>query len=409
VTSRGIGLVVATLGTWVAARSFGIDELHAVTVAAVVVLLGALVWARLVPERLTAHRLVEPAALWFGQRTRVRLRLTNTGRFPTPPVQVRDQAPPILASRPQVRVGPLGPRRRVTVTYELAGDQRGRFTIGPLTVVAQDAFGLVQRRRTLPGTAEVTVYPPVVDLPAGLPLGGATGVSSSGLRRASAIGEDLADIREYVRGDDLRSVHWPSTAHRGKLMVRRSEDVLTPRSTIVLDVRRDRHTGHGPRASIETAVAAAASSAHHLAKHGQSVTVVDRPVLRAPSPRPWDAWLAELAETQPEDVDLPALLRQIASGAVGDGALLAIVTTPRPGELRALVRAGRAASTRTALVVDTSSHGGRRPDPATAEAVTGLRAAGWRATSLHCNDDLRQRWGELLGRGVGHAPSTGVS
>jgi len=181
-------------------------------------------------------------------------------------------------------------------------------------------------------------------------------------------------------------------------MVRRTEEVTAPRATVLLDVRRSRHAGTGPRSSFEVAVAGTASVVHHLDTRGRGVTLLDRPSVHAPAPRPAGAWMPVLAALEPEEVDLPGLLRQIASGAAGEGTLIAVVTPPGPDELRALVRAGRGASSRLAVVLDVATFAGGPPDPAAAHAVAGLGAAGWRATRLTGDDAFAVRWQDLLGR-----------
>ena len=68
-------------------------------------------------------------------------------------------------------------------------------------------------------------------------------------------GEDFYALRPYVVGDDLRRVHWPSTARHDELMVRQDELPWQGRATVLLDVRRSGHTAD----SLELAVSAAAS------------------------------------------------------------------------------------------------------------------------------------------------------
>jgi uncharacterized protein (DUF58 family) len=87
-------------------------------------------------------------------------------------------------------------------------------------------------------------------------------------------GEDDAATREYRRGDDLRRVHWRSTARTGELMVRREEQPWESRATVVLDDRASAHRGEGPTASFEWAVSATASIAMHLRHAGYKLRLV---------------------------------------------------------------------------------------------------------------------------------------
>ncbi len=407
-TRRGVGTLVAVVGLWLAARTFGVAQLHTAAVALLALLAGAAVWIVFLPLRLEVDRSVEPSVVDHGGRARVHLLVRNLGAVPSPAAWLEDAVPPALGQPPSFRVPVLRPHRMLDLTYELEGVHRGRFRIGPLTATIRDPFGMVQRRRTLEVRDTFTVLPQVWPLPAGAPLGGASGSVASGPRRPTTHGDELADIREYVRGDDLRAVHWASTAHRGKLMVRRAEEATSPRATILLDVRRDRHRGTGPAASFEVAVATAASVAHHLGARGRVVALLDRPLVHAPAPQPAAAWMPVLADLEPVEVDLTALLRQVATGTSGEGTLVAVVTPPDPEELRALVRAGRGAASRLAVVLDTGSFAGSAtPDPTALQAIAGLRAAGWRATLVRSGEPVPERWQELLGRGRSAATPVG--
>ena len=402
VTRRGVGTLLAVAGLWVAARTFGVAQLHTAAVALLVLLGGAAVWIVFLPLRLEVDRSVEPGTVPYGGRARVQLLVRNLGSIPSPAAWLEDAVPPALGQAPSFRVPVLTPHRMLDLSYDLEGVHRGRFVLGPLTATIRDPFGLVQRRRTIEVRDAFTVLPQVWPLPAGVPLGGASGSVSSGPRRPTTHGDELADIREYVRGDDLRAVHWASTAHRGKLMVRRAEEATSPRATLLLDIRGDRHRGTGPASSFEVAVATAASVAHHLGARGRFIALLDRPLVHAPTPQPAAAWMPVLAALEPAEVDLPALLRQVATGTAGEGTLVAVVTPPAPDELRTLVRAGRGASSRLAVVLDTPSYAGAAtPDPAALQAVVGLRAAGWRATLVRSGEQVPQRWQELLGRARG--------
>ncbi len=397
-TARGTGSAVAVVGLWLAARTLGVPQLQTAAVALLVLLVGSAVWVLVLPLRLSVVRTLEPSTVAFGGSSRLRLVVRNLGTAPTPSAWLEDGIPVALGAGHAHRIPVLTPHRILDLEDTLVGSHRGRFELGPITATVRDPFGFVERRRIIDVPGSLTVHPEIWSLPPGAPLGGAAGALAVGSRRATVRGDDLADIREYVHGDDLRAVHWPSTAHRGKLMVRRAEEVTAPRATVLLDVRRSRHAGTGPRSSFEVAVAGTASVVHHLDTRGRGVTLLDRPSVHAPAPRPADAWMPVLAALEPEDVDLSGLLRQIASGAAGEGTLIAIVTPPGPDELRALVRAGRGASSRLAVVLDVPTFAGDDPDPTAAHAVAGLRAAGWRATRLTAADTFAVRWQDLLGR-----------
>ncbi len=80
--------------------------------------------------------------------------------------------------------------------------------------------------------------------------------------------------RGYRRGDDLRRVHWRSTARYGELMVRREEQPQRSRATVLLDTRGVAFEGAGPDSAFEWAVSGAASSLVHLLEQGFSVRLL---------------------------------------------------------------------------------------------------------------------------------------
>lgn len=396
-TERGTGMVAAGIALWVASRVFGVSELQMAAVACLALVGCALAFTTLTSTQLTVRRSVRPTRLFAGDEGRVELLVTNTARLPTANLELRDRAPLTIADGTRTSLPPLPAGARTTFTYRVRGDHRGRFELGPLTVRLRDPFGLVARERILYGRAEIVVYPPIWRLPDGVPFAGTTTTGGEGRPRPLPSGQDLANVREYVRGDDLRTVHWPTTAHRGKLMVRQAEAPQDPRAVVLLDIRPSRHVGAGPTASLEAAVSAAASTIHHLTDRGRSVVLLDRPVTAPPIALPWQHWLDRLAELEGEEVDVGALLRQVGQGTAGEGALVAVLTVPDVTELRELVRAGRGFSTRVALLVDADTHGGGRPGRADANgAADALRVTGWRVTVLRAGDRLDLRWRELV-------------
>lgn len=399
-TSRGTGMLVASVLTYAAARSFGIAELQLVAVAVLVLTVLAWIGTTATSRRVEVLRTVRPTALHHDAEATLTLHVHNRGRLPTAALEVRDAVPAALGSGVRARLGSLAAGERVERTTTLTGRVRGHHRLAPVTVTRRDPFGLVRAQRPVPADAEVVVYPRVVDLPSGLPLGGATTATGGGAPRPLAIGEERSTVREYVRGDDLRAVHWASTAHRGKLMVRQAEAPQDPRATVVLDVRADRHDPAGAPGTFETAVAVAASVAFHLDRRGRGVVLLDGPLGTAgPRPRPAEAWLTDLATIAPHAADVGALWRQLGEGRAGDGALVVVAPPPTVTELHLLVRAGRAFGTRTAVLIDAHPRGpraggGAAPGDVDA-AVAGLRAAGWRATAVRTIDELPIAWYEL--------------
>jgi uncharacterized protein (DUF58 family) len=119
----------------------------------------------------------------------------------------------------------------------------------------------------------VTVCPRIHDILAPSQLGGRLIVSSDSVHAralASETGEEFLTLREYEVGDDLRRVHWRSTARTGDLMVRQDEAQWRPRAAVILDVRAEAHDNE----SFELAVEAAASVIDRLTRMRRRLEVV---------------------------------------------------------------------------------------------------------------------------------------
>lgn len=94
--------------------------------------------------------------------------------------------------------------------------QRGRFTLGPITLISSDPFGLFEHRKHIPTTSAVVVYPLTVDLPHfALPSGELPGGGAM-RRRTHYITTNVSSIRDYFPGDSFNRIHWPSTARTGR-------------------------------------------------------------------------------------------------------------------------------------------------------------------------------------------------
>lgn len=394
-STRGRLLLGTGVGAWLLSRLLGVDELGMAAVAIGALLALAVVHTRLASTRLDARRRLSPGRVFFEGEVDVELEFHNDGRLASAPVHLRDRVPAALSEAPGFVLSPLPPGGRVSLSYRIRGHRRGRFVLGPLHLRLRDPFGVAVRRHDLTLTDELIVYPPVWRLPAGLPLGGRRAPEGEGRARPRTSGDELATVREYVRGDDLRKVHWRATAHRGELMVRQDEAPEDPRATIVLDRRAGAHRGSGPTSSFETAVAAAASVAYHLAERGFTLRLVgERDQLSARAAR-CEQLLEQLATVQTSPTaELPGIWRALARRSAGRGVLVAITALPDATHLRRMVTAGRDFGVRIALLLDTATFAGEPPGDHAAPTGA-LRAAGWRAVVVGADDRLDERWAAL--------------
>lgn len=225
--------------------------------------------------RLSCRRELTPERVQLGSPLVGKIHLQLDSLLPAGMVLLEDRVPPELGHHPRFTLDRSRMLRTRTVEYPLLGRVRGRWTCGPVTVRTADPFGLVRVDRRFTATTQVLVTPQLVELESMPNGGGRGGAGETRAHRIGVVGTDDILIREYRHGDDVRRVHWPSTARRGELMVRREEQSSTPSIRIILDSRFVAHAGAGIDHSLEWAVSAAASIGVHFLGNGYAVEVFD--------------------------------------------------------------------------------------------------------------------------------------
>jgi hypothetical protein len=420
-TTRGRAFVAAGLTAFACALVLGQDDL--LRVGALLALLP-LVTAFFVGRsryRLGLVRSVAPTQVTAGKEARVQLDLTNDGKMPTGLLLLEDQVPYVLGTRPRFVVDKMATGRKRTVGYVVRSDLRGKFTIGPLSVRVSDPFGLVELHRTFSSTTSLVVVPRVVPLPP-IPLSGAWTGSGDNRPRAFASGsaEDVT-VREYRRGDDLRRVHWRSSARVGELMVRREEQPWQSRATLFLDNRKHAHRGRGAASSLEHAVTVAASIAVHLVQRGFTVRLVT--AVGEEQGGSWHERGGQAGEVAPlleslavvTEVARPDLDTRWLQDPGHSGLLVAVVGAVDDHDKGAFTRMRHTAATAMAVAVDVDAWSGRGPRRVEPDhespGATWLRAQGWQTATAGPGNPVPAVWQEL-GRTSGMAArsaSTGTT
>lgn len=149
------------------------------------------------------------------------------------------------------------------VGYRVRLEERGEHRVGPLAIVVEDVFGLVERQFTYDATTSVLAYPPVCDLRDG-PGRDLRAVVETVAGRDR---EEFDHLREYRRGDSLRDVHWKSAAKRPDadlVVTEYVDDEEVGSATVAAEGSPDRD---------DELATAAASVTSHLLEAGVSVGV----------------------------------------------------------------------------------------------------------------------------------------
>lgn len=256
-TGRGWLCLAGALALGGAGRLLGVAELLVAATTCLALVGGALVYVQLAPVAVQAERRLDPARVHLHRRCRVELALTNLGRRASPVLVARDHVeggPPSAT----MLVGRLAPSERATVSYRLPTPRRGVFEVGPLEVELRDPFGVAGRRVAAAPPGRLVVFPriEVVSLPTA-ESGDELAAHEVGAGLLGRRGDELYALRPYAVGDDLRRVHWRSSAHLGELMVRQDRTPQQGGLLLLVDLRQPVHT----EASVERVISIAASLA----------------------------------------------------------------------------------------------------------------------------------------------------
>jgi len=399
-TTRGRSFLAAAGAAALSALVLGERDLLRVAILLAALPLLAAAYVGQTRYRLACTRAVDPGRIPVGAPARVLLRLSNLSRLPTGTLLLEDRLPYALGSRPRLVLERLVGQRASTVAYTVRAEVRGRYEVGPLIVRLADPFGLCELSRSFQTIGNLTVVPQVVALPNVRLAGEYAGSGDSRARSVAVHGEDDIATREYRNGDDLRRVHWRSTARVGELMVRREEQPWESRATIVLDTRRQGHRGEGPTSSFEWAVSATASAALHLRRSGFRVRLVtgDGVDLDATERDGEGAVLDALAEVNLSAAHgIPVLIDRVRHRADG-GLVIAVLGSLSVPEAESLGSLRVSGTTCIALLIDSSTWL-NQPKPARAQAVADHEAAaltllrsGWRVVGVEHGAHLNALW-----------------
>jgi hypothetical protein len=338
-TTRGTSFMTAGAATVLAGLLLGARALLSVGVVLIALPLLARLAAGRSRYRLSCSRFISPAHVPVGHTATVTLRLENASRLPTGLMLAQDTVPYALGTRPRYVIDGIERGGVRELTYPLRSDLRGKYEIGPLEIRIADSFGVVELGRSFSTRSALVVTPRIVPLARTVASSSWAGDGDGKTRTAAAAGEDDVIPRSYRNGDELRRVHWRSTARYGELMVRREEQRWRNRALLLLDTRRSAHAGTGMNSSFEFAVSAAASVGVHVAREG-----LDGELITDSGPLDSGGIFEEVLLDSLAVIKMSAnrdLSRGLSAVRTGDGGLIVAVTGSLNAEQAAQLAASR--------------------------------------------------------------------
>ena len=322
-SGRAVGLGGAALV--VVGMAAGYPELVLVGAAGVMVVVAALA-AMASRVDMTVTREITPVRVPEGDDAFGVLTVENRARRRSPGLIAVEA---VGGQRVTVALPGLRPGGRATARYRLPTDRRGIHQVGPLTLARSDPLRLTLAATEHPSHSVLAVLPRVHGVEP-VPSGRSRDMDGPTTATSPQGGIVFHSLREYVPGDDLRLIHWRSTARTGSLMVRHNVVPHEPRVMVVLDTRASSYQDD----AFEDAVRMAASLSVATLDQGAPLrlrTTGGASALSGGGGAGREVILELLAGIEAGDDD-PGLASLGRLASEGDGASLAVVTGHPPPE-----------------------------------------------------------------------------
>ncbi|MEM7571384.1 MAG: DUF58 domain-containing protein [Bacteroidota bacterium] len=180
-----------------------------------------------------------PKVLSLGDRSKIDIEIANLSPLPLR-LKLIDELPEQLQIRDlEMDVG-LMPKQRQKLSYQIRPLERGQYFFGNLQLYAQTSWRLVQRRVEIQAKEELPVYPSIIQMKQYALQAFSATVPMGGMRKMRRLGKsyEFDQIKNYVLGDDYRSINWRATGRRSDLMVNQYEDERAQQIYCVIDKSR---------------------------------------------------------------------------------------------------------------------------------------------------------------------------
>jgi len=180
-----------------------------------------------------------PKVFSLGDENPIKLSLESTSNLPMH-LTVIDELPEQFQER-NFSLNLFLPKKEKRIsTYHLRPVKRGEYEFGHTNIFANTQIGLVQRRFQIAEPQTVPVYPSIIQMKQ-FELKAMQKISHfQGIKKIRRLGHsyEFEQIKNYVKGDDYRSVNWKATGRQGELMVNQYEDERAQQVYVVIDKSR---------------------------------------------------------------------------------------------------------------------------------------------------------------------------
>ena len=184
-------------------------------------------------KRITADRFSN------GDENKVEMQVKNNMLF-TVDMEIIDELPVQFQKRDWRLIHRFRAREQKNILYKLRPVVRGEYKFGRIIIYVKSLLGLLKRRHNIDAAEVIPVYPAFLQMRKYELLSQTTIQAEHGNKRMRKIGHSMEfeQIKEYVPGDDVRSVNWKATARKGSLMVNNYTDEKSQQVYCIIDKGR---------------------------------------------------------------------------------------------------------------------------------------------------------------------------
>jgi uncharacterized protein (DUF58 family) len=342
---KSIVITIAFIFLFIVAVLLDLQYLYLMAVTLAVLPLASYGLAAFFAARFVATR-THSATISEGRRTPIMLQIGTRNGLPQTALQIADTVPADLA--PGGDAKPFETTRPLDIwdgiqgeqTYFIEAQRRGVFTLGPVKLETTDPLGLFVFNASVNCRTEIVVHPePLFARDRTVGGEGSYGIRERDGKTRKGEGMEFHGVREYQTGDELRRIHWRTTARTGKLAVVEFERAYQQNIVIALDLARGSEFGKGRETTLEYAVKVAATLADRTLKAGGGVTLITQMTRLTVRPREGDPAAAhfrlfDILARAKADADT-SLAASVRTARLGEGTHYAVLTSGGDPQLTA--------------------------------------------------------------------------
>lgn len=208
-----------------------------------------------------------PEKMSNGDKNQIKIDVKNNFRFNIT-VKIIDEIPFQFQKRNFLIYQKIHSAKNILLEYILEPKERGEYNFGNLNVFAQSPIGLVSKRFQFQKNAILPAYPSFIHLRKYELMALQNEFLLGGIKKIRKLGHtmEFEQIKEYVPGDDIRTINWKATSKRNQLMVNQYQDEKSQRIYLLIDKGRTMQLPFGGLSLLDYSINATMALSHIILK-----------------------------------------------------------------------------------------------------------------------------------------------